>query len=229
MALRRKPPPLVERTADGIVVNLQQEERDLVVRLLHELRGLLLTDDPAAAPMLRRLFPPAYLHTEDAEAESDYQRFMREELVASKLEAIEAVDGAVGNGGAMTDGQAMGLMQALNSVRLVLGTLLDVGEELAAVHAGHAHVGDDHVEGRHLHERQRGFAAFGEGHVPVQSAAVQHAPQARQDPGFVIDEKDAFHRPSLRVETARAPVRTAGRRKGLLHPSFQSRQLPMPA
>ena len=129
MALRRKPPPLVERTADGIVVNLQQEERDLVVRLLHELRGLLLTDDPAAAPMLRRLFPPAYLHTEDAEAESDYQRFMREELVASKLEAIEAVDGAVGNGGAMTDGQAMGLMQALNSVHQVLGTLLDVGEE----------------------------------------------------------------------------------------------------
>ncbi|MEZ5272985.1 MAG: DUF2017 family protein [Ilumatobacteraceae bacterium] len=145
MARRRRPPPLVERTADGIVLNLQQEERDLLIRLLHELRGLLLADDPATAPLLRRLFPPAYLNVEDAEAESDYQRFMREELVASKLEAIEAVEGAVGSGGPMSEGAVMGLMQALNAVRLVLGTLLDVGEE----HDPSAVRDDDPMVGEH--------------------------------------------------------------------------------
>lgn len=130
MARRRKQPShIVERTADGFVVNLDEEEIALLMRLLAELRALLLADDPATAPLLRRLFPPAYLADEHAEAEADYQRFMREELVASRLTAIGAVEEALTAGRPMSQGELLGFMQALNGVRLVLGTLLDVSEE----------------------------------------------------------------------------------------------------
>ena len=130
MARRHKQPShIVERTPEGFVVNLDEEEIALLVRLLAELRALLLADDPATAPLLRRLFPPAYLADEHAEAEADYQRFMREELVASRLTAIGAVEEAFTTARPMSQGELLGFMQALNGVRLVLGTLLDVSEE----------------------------------------------------------------------------------------------------
>ncbi len=129
MARRKQPRAVIERTAEGFVLHLDQEEIDLVARLLGELRNLLLADDPAAGPMLRRLFPPAYLADGDAEAEAEYQRFMREELVASRLTAIGSVEAALQAGRPLTEGDLAGLMQALNGVRLVLGTLLDVSEE----------------------------------------------------------------------------------------------------
>jgi len=128
MALRRKPRPLVERTSKGYVVNLQREELDLLVRLLGELRDVMLSDDPRSEPLLRRLFPPAYHLADDAEAEAEYQRLMRQDLVASRLESIAGVEAALSSGTPMDEGGVHGFMQALNSVRLVLGTLLDVGE-----------------------------------------------------------------------------------------------------
>ena len=36
-----------------------------------ELRSLLMDDDPAHAQLLRRLFPPAYIQEDDADAEDD--------------------------------------------------------------------------------------------------------------------------------------------------------------
>jgi hypothetical protein len=128
MAFRR-PKYLVERTSRGYVVHLQREEADLVVRLLGELRGLILSDDPEAAPILRRLFPPAYHLADDAEAEAEYQKYMREELVASRLASIEAVQHALTSKEPLDEAGVQGFMQSLNAVRLVLGVLLDVGEE----------------------------------------------------------------------------------------------------
>jgi hypothetical protein len=128
MALRRKPRPLIERTSKGYVVNLPREELDLLVRLLGELRDVMLSDDPRSEPLLRRLFPPAYHLADDAEAEAEYQRLMRQDLVASRLESIAGVEVALSSGTPMDEGGLHGFMQALNAVRLVLGTLLDVGE-----------------------------------------------------------------------------------------------------
>ncbi len=128
MARRKRFRPPVERTAAGIVINLDQEEIDLVVRLLGELRGLLIDSDPATAPLLRRLFPPAYHLADDAEAEAEYQRLMHDDLVAARLESINAVDGLLSSRTPLDDDQAAALLQALNGVRLVLGTLIDVGE-----------------------------------------------------------------------------------------------------
>lgn len=129
MLRRRVPRRAVERTAAGFVLGLAAEELDLVARLLGEFRDLLVTDDPQVAPLLRRLFPPAYLSDEHAEAEADYQRFMREELVASRLLAIDLVLGLLADPEPFDEPTALGLLQSLNNLRLVLGTMLDVGEE----------------------------------------------------------------------------------------------------
>jgi hypothetical protein len=145
MARRRNPRHLVERTNKGYVVHLQREEMDLLVRLLGELRGILLSDDPRTEPLLRRLFPPAYHLADDAEAESEYQRLMRDELVASRLESITSVESALSSGSPMDEGGVQGFMQALNAVRLVLGTLLDVGEQ----HDPNTVADDDPMVGEH--------------------------------------------------------------------------------
>lgn len=125
---RKKPRPLFEPTAAGFVINLPPDERELVTRLMGELRELLLADDPRSEPLLRRLFPPAYHLADDAEADAEYQRLMREELVASRLTAIEEAARLLNSGTALNDGEMQGLLQSLNAVRLVLGTLLDVSE-----------------------------------------------------------------------------------------------------
>jgi hypothetical protein len=124
----RKFRPVIERTRAGYVVRLEPEERQLVSRLLGELRGLLLSDDPATEGLRRRLFPPAYHLADDAEAEAEYQRLMRDDLVASRLDSLSLVDSALSESRPLDDGEMQGLMQSLNALRLVLGTLIDVGE-----------------------------------------------------------------------------------------------------
>ncbi len=116
--------PPVERTADGFVLRLDQDERALLGRLLDDLRTLIATE--SSNPALRRLFPVAY--DADAEAEAEYQRLMREELVASRLAAMAVVDEAL-TAGRFDAAAATPFMQSLNSLRLVLGTLLDVDED----------------------------------------------------------------------------------------------------
>jgi hypothetical protein len=125
---RKKPRLPFEQTAAGLVINLPREERELVTRLLGELRELLLADDPRTEPLLRRLFPPAYHLADDAEADAEYQRLMRADLVASRLTAIEEAQRLLNSGDALDDAEIQGLLQSLNAVRLVLGTLLDVNE-----------------------------------------------------------------------------------------------------
>lgn len=131
------------------MLRLSRDEIDLIVRLLDELRALMLSDDPETAPLMRRLFPPAYHLQDDAEAEAEYQRFMREDLVASHLESIGRVETALNSGEPMNDSTVQGFMQALNGVRLVLGTLLDVSEEhdLTSVRDDHPLAAEHHLYG----------------------------------------------------------------------------------
>jgi hypothetical protein len=128
VARRKARREVFERTAEGYVVNLDREEIDLIVRLVAELRSLMLADDPSTAAITRRLFPPAYHLADDAEADSEYQRLMRDELVASRLAAMQQVDQALTAKAPLTEEAMHGLLQSLNAVRLVLGTLLDVSE-----------------------------------------------------------------------------------------------------
>ena len=147
--MARKPKPLVERTGNGFRINLQAEERDLIQRLMAELRALLTgsTDDDR----LRRLFPTAYHQEGDREMDQEFQRLMREDLVASRVMGIdlvdECLDSAGRNSAQLSEGEMMAFVQALNGVRLVLGTMLDVDEEhdLDEVADDHPLVGEYHL------------------------------------------------------------------------------------
>jgi len=80
---RVKPP--FATTKKGIAVNLGPDERGLLRTLLGEVRELLTTA-PIGDPKLARLFPPAYFDND--EAETEYQRLMRDELIASRLDVL---------------------------------------------------------------------------------------------------------------------------------------------
>lgn len=119
--------PPVERTKQGFRINLDHDERTLVRGLLGQMRTLLM--GPADNPALARMFPTAYHRPENAGHDAEYQRLMREELVASRLTGIELIEGALDAKPPLTEAQMLAFAQGLNGLRLVLGTVLDVTED----------------------------------------------------------------------------------------------------
>ena len=117
--------PSIERTRNGdFAVRLSADERALLQSLPGELRALLRArpDDPS----LRRLFPPAY---EDDEAEAEYRDLMRAELLEGRRGALETLE-TTSDRERLTGAELEAWLGALNDLRLVLGTQLDVTEEL---------------------------------------------------------------------------------------------------
>ncbi|MEX0847371.1 MAG: DUF2017 family protein [Ilumatobacteraceae bacterium] len=119
--------PPVDRTKQGFRINLDADERALLQRLLAEFRDLLIGPDDN--PALARIFPTAYHLPQHAEQDAEYQRLMREELVASRLAGLELIDQALTAKGTLTEGQVLAFSQGLNGLRLVLGTVLDVSDD----------------------------------------------------------------------------------------------------
>ncbi len=127
MARKRAFIPPIERVRDGYLFNIGDDERQLVARLLTELSQLLMGE--ADDPRLIRMFPPAYHLADDADADAEYQRLMREDLVASRLSGITAVNAALQQPGPVDEEAMVAFVQAINGLRLVLGTMLDVVED----------------------------------------------------------------------------------------------------
>ncbi len=125
----------VRRVEGGYALGFQVEERELLARLLGELRALLVTDDDDHDLLLDRLFPPAY--PDDEEAEAEYQRLMREELVAARVASIDTVVEVLEPDATpvLDESQIMAFMQSLNAVRLVLGSMLGIVDDDSAEHA----------------------------------------------------------------------------------------------
>jgi len=117
--------PVKSLGPDCFRLMIDDEERALVARLFEQLRGLV-TEAPAADPRLRRLFPTAY--HDDPERDVEYQRLMRDELLASRLASLAEVEQVLTRE-FLTSDQLASFMRSLNAVRLVLGTQLDVGED----------------------------------------------------------------------------------------------------
>jgi len=122
--------PPIQAVDDGWRLNLDFEERSLLVRLMDELRALLTSTDDN--PLLNRLFPTAY--PDDEEKEAEYQRLMREELVASRLASINMVTSLLApDAPAVFDEErTVAFMQSINAIRLVLGTLLGITDDESA-------------------------------------------------------------------------------------------------
>jgi hypothetical protein len=116
----------VRRRGEGrYQVRLRPNERVLVADLVGQLREQLLasTDDPA----VRRLFPPAYPN--DAERDAGYQVLTRDELLEHRLSALDVVERTL-DGNELDHADMTAWMGTLNALRLVLGTRLDVDEDL---------------------------------------------------------------------------------------------------
>ena len=120
----KEPPAPIERTESGdFLIRLGPDERELLRRLVAELEELL-----AAAPedpSLRRLRPRAY---EDEEVEREFRSLMGGELESRRLENLRALAETVDRD--RLDAEELDRwLAALNDLRLVLGTRLDITED----------------------------------------------------------------------------------------------------
>jgi Domain of unknown function (DUF2017) len=115
---------LVDRAPDGRYrLRLKAEERNLLRTLPAQLLAILGTDDPA----LRRLHPPAY--QDDPEREAEYRRMVGDDLLEQRREALRIMADTV-DAESLAPEEMSAWLGALNDLRLVLGTRLDVTEEL---------------------------------------------------------------------------------------------------
>ena len=90
--------------------------------LAGELRAQL--DGSTADPSLRRLFPPAY---DDAEDEHAYRELAGDELLNGRRQALDLL-AETARADRLSAEEADAWLRALNDLRLVLGTRLDVQE-----------------------------------------------------------------------------------------------------
>lgn len=115
----------LERTPDGdFRLRLGRRERALLRTLPATLDQLLAEeqDDPA----LKRLFPPAY--ADDPEAEAEYDRLVGDTLLSGRRAALRTFAETLERDRVTTEELDV-WARALNDLRLVLGTRLDVKEE----------------------------------------------------------------------------------------------------
>ena len=115
--------PKIKRSRDGsYAVSLETWERDLLRTLPAQLRDLLTSDDPA----LERLYPPAYV--DDDERNDEYQRLMRGDLEQRRRTSLDVMEATI-DATTLDEDQLVAWMGAVNDLRLVLGTRLDVSED----------------------------------------------------------------------------------------------------
>jgi hypothetical protein len=114
----------VRRARDGsFQLRMTDDERDLVVNLAGQLRELLMSDETDG---LERLYPPAYAN--DPERDSEYRSMVHDELLEKRLAAVDIVE-QTATATTLTEDEMTAWMGAVNDLRLVLGTRLDVSED----------------------------------------------------------------------------------------------------
>jgi hypothetical protein len=105
-------------------IDLATDHRKLLTQLVEQLRDSLATTTDDAN--LRRLFPTAY--NNDAKKDSEYQRLMRDELLESRLAAIDVTIKVIAQDDEISAEEIDAFARSINSLRLVLGTTLDIAE-----------------------------------------------------------------------------------------------------
>lgn len=115
----------IERAENGeILLRLPEHERALLRGIAVSIRDRLSAEDDD--PVLRRLFPPAYA---DPEREEEYRELTRAQLLTGRERALELLEATVDRD-SLSPEEADSWLRALNDMRLVLGTALDVEEDL---------------------------------------------------------------------------------------------------
>jgi len=120
---RRQRPAAFQRVGDRTLIQLEEEERLILVDLAGQFRSVVADDHD---PGLRRLYPTAYPDNPDWNA--DYTGLVHDDLVQLRLEAANTVEATAGSP-SLADDELADWMQVLNGLRLLLGTRLDISEE----------------------------------------------------------------------------------------------------
>ena len=100
---------------------------DPLAKMLNMSGSTQISEDPALA----RLFPDGY--TDDEHASADFRRFTEQDLRAQKLAALTSVRDSLRDWtgkSSITAQQAQDWLKALNDLRLVLGTRLEITDEV---------------------------------------------------------------------------------------------------
>ncbi|MGA7420794.1 MAG: DUF2017 family protein [Acidimicrobiales bacterium] len=117
----------IRRQRDGRYrLRLDPAVRALLKSVPEQLLPVLGSDDP----MVRRLYPPAYVGEENAEAEADYRQLVGGILENHHREALETLI-ATADADTLSAEELNGWLAAVGSIRLVLGTRIDVSEDMA--------------------------------------------------------------------------------------------------
>jgi hypothetical protein len=115
----------VQRASDGTFrLRLTDDERDLVATLASQLRELLVSDQTEGT---ERLFPPGYAN--DPEREAEFRLLTHDELLQSRLAAVDIVELSLTQT-SLDQEELTAWMGAVNALRLVLGTRLDITEDM---------------------------------------------------------------------------------------------------
>ena len=132
---RKNKGPVTRLDATSYSLNIDASDRTTLNGLLDQLRDVLMHD--SSSDIARRLFPAAY--HQDEQHEQEYQRLMRDELLSSRLASLSLTTSLLERGTnsdsiVLSADELDALMRSINSLRLVLGTLLDVDEDEFEAH-----------------------------------------------------------------------------------------------
>jgi len=123
------PPARVKRVRGGrFALRITGAERDVLRSLPGQLRQMLTGQDSATDPDLRRLFPPAY--PDDPQKSAEYDGMVRDDLMAERIAAIEVMERTI-DSDSLSEDELLAWLSAINDLRLVLGTRLDIPEDLS--------------------------------------------------------------------------------------------------
>jgi hypothetical protein len=120
VALRR-----IKRTRRGFDVRLPTDERDVLRTLPEQMRSLLGEGD-RDDPVMKRLYPSAYM--DDVGAADEFDSATRDDLTQQRLDALEGFERTL-DAKTLTEDELVGWLGVLNDARLVLGVRLAVTEE----------------------------------------------------------------------------------------------------
>jgi hypothetical protein len=118
---------LFEQMAELLEHPESEAGADPLAKMLNMSGSTQISEDPALA----RLFPDGY--SDDEHASADFRRFTEQDLRAQKLAALTTVRDSLSDWtgkSSITAQQAQDWLKAINDLRLVLGTRLEITDEV---------------------------------------------------------------------------------------------------
>jgi hypothetical protein len=116
----------IRRRRDGrYAIKLDPGVRAVLATMSQQLSPVVSPDDP----MTRRLFPPAYPDQDAQGAELDYRKLVDSALINHHRQAFATV-AETAEADTLSEAELNTWLSAVGSMRLVLGTRLDVSEDM---------------------------------------------------------------------------------------------------